>query len=130
MVTTVKRHLIFNENNCKDEKTMETHSNSKNFDYEQFNASLWKDSMLITRQKDSANQNYLFWFHEVANLHPYETTTWERRIQYVLPLSVPYPESGPLPSRKWEAVLCSRAVASEECSFFSFHTMYSIPLQR
>ena len=73
MVTTVKCHLIFNENNCKDEKTMETHSNSKNFDYEQFNASLWKDSMLIIRQKDSANQNYLFSSHEVANLHPYET---------------------------------------------------------
>lgn len=41
MITTVKLHLIFNENNCKDEKTMKTHSNSKNFDYEQFHT---KDS--------------------------------------------------------------------------------------
>ena len=70
MITTVKLHLIFNENNCKDEKTMKTHSNSKNFDYEQFNARLWKDSMLIIRQKDWANQNYLFHFMKCLTFTP------------------------------------------------------------
>lgn len=126
MITAVKLPLIFNENNCKDEKTMKTHSNSKNFDYEQFNARLWKDSTLIVRQKDWANQNYLF--HCLKRLT--FSTTWEKEVQYVLPLSVPYSESRSWPSRKWEAVLCNTAVASEACSFFSFDTTYSIPLQR
>lgn len=126
MITAVKLPLIFNENNCKDEKTMKTHSNSKNFDYEQFNARLWKDSTLIVRQKDWANQNYLF--HCMKRLT--FSTTWEKEVQYVLPLSVPYSESRSWPSRKWEAVLCNTAVASEACSFFSFDSTYSIPLQR
>lgn len=32
MVTTMKLHLIFNENNGKDQKTTKIHSNSKNLD--------------------------------------------------------------------------------------------------
>lgn len=78
MITTVKLHLIFNENNCKDEKTMKTHSNSKNFDYEQFHARLWKDSMLIIRQKDRKSKLFVS-FHEMPNLHPYETEPLGRK---------------------------------------------------